>query len=67
MARKYSRGEYVLQIGMGATARGACLTWLSMYPGEQEILYPPLVHIEVNFRLRAPACEYTFGCVAYAP
>ena len=32
---------------MGATDRGADLTWLSQYPHEEEILFAPLTSLEV--------------------
>lgn len=37
----------VLEIDMGQVDRGAELSWLSQYPGESEILFPPLSNLEV--------------------
>ena len=41
---------YEIQQGMGA--RGADLSWLSQYPGEAEICFPPLTGLEVASLVR---------------
>ncbi|EKX49156.1 hypothetical protein GUITHDRAFT_68245, partial [Guillardia theta CCMP2712] len=37
----------VFEISCGAVDRGASLTFLSQYPGEEEMLYPPLSYLEL--------------------
>ena len=37
----------VMEMQMGMTDRGAEISWLSMYPGEAEILFGPLTGLEV--------------------
>ena len=53
VAERYSKGKdpsqpsLVLEMEMGMVNRGAFLGWLSQYPGEHEILLPPLTGLEV--------------------
>lgn len=46
----------VLEIDMGQEDRGADLSWLSQYPGESKILFPPLSNLEV---MGGPQMEVT--------
>jgi tetratricopeptide (TPR) repeat protein len=39
--------NYVYEMEMDSANRGACLIWLSQYPEEAEILFPPLSSLEV--------------------
>jgi hypothetical protein len=45
----------VFKISVGAVDRGASLERLSQYPGEQEILYPPMSYLEVTGETRMVA------------
>ena len=52
VAVKYSRGaadksSMVFEMRQGMVSRGAYIGWLSQYPGEKEILIPPLLAIEL--------------------
>jgi len=38
----------ILEIKVGKTSMGSCLTWLSLFPEEEEIVYPPRTHLEVS-------------------
>jgi hypothetical protein len=44
-----SESQYptLLEIKISAISRGASIMFLSQYPGETEILYPPLSYLEV--------------------
>eukprot|EP00960_Hanusia_phi_P043933 756354-Hanusia_phi.AAC.2 len=46
------RQPTVFEITCGAIDRGADLEFLSQYPGEKEMLYPPLSYLEVTKRPR---------------
>ena len=48
-AQASTGSEYaiVLEIDMGMLGRGADISWLSMYPDEQEVVFPPLSAFEV--------------------
>jgi hypothetical protein len=37
----------ILEIKVGKTSMGSCLKWLSLFPEEDEIVYPPRTHLEV--------------------
>ena len=43
-----SRMPTVFEIDIGAVDRGASLSFLSQYPGEEEILFPPMSYLEVT-------------------
>ena len=65
-ARKYSRVDpdepsAVFRMRMGMVNRGAYLGWLSQYPGEREILLPPLTGLEMQSftKLRDGTLLYT--------
>jgi|EP00966_Prymnesium_polylepis_P255025 NLR family CARD domain-containing protein 3 len=49
-ARDYAGREHavILEMDMGMLGRGADIAWLSMYPDEKEILFPPLTALEVE-------------------
>ena len=49
VAIEYAEGSLgvVLEVEQGAVARGADLSWLSQYPHEAEITFPPLTMLEV--------------------
>lgn len=54
VAQQYANGQgdpnqskMLYEMRMGMVSRGACLTWLSQYPEEKEILLPPLLAIEL--------------------
>eukprot|EP01052_Picozoa_sp_SAG31_P039678 SAG31_NODE_5553_length_2461_cov_1.270957_3_plen_403_part_01 len=56
VAKRYATGTrnyaddapgLIYEMRMGIVNRGACLSWLSQYPHEKEILLPPLLAIEV--------------------
>ncbi|EKX44271.1 hypothetical protein GUITHDRAFT_62307, partial [Guillardia theta CCMP2712] len=44
-----TRGDHptVFEISCGAVDRGASVKFLSQYPDEEEILYPPLSYLEL--------------------
>lgn len=49
-AMAYARrapGMILFEIQQGFVARGASISWLSQYPNEEEILFPPLTALEV--------------------
>jgi len=49
-AMAYARrapGMILFEIQQGFVARGASISWLSQYPDEEEILFPPLTALEV--------------------
>ena len=49
-AMEYARrssGMVLFEIQQGFVARGASIAWLSQYPDEEEILFPPLTALEV--------------------
>ena len=37
----------LFEIQLGQVDRGAMLSWISQYPGEEEVLLPPLSNLEV--------------------
>ncbi|KAJ1474028.1 hypothetical protein T484DRAFT_3292848, partial [Baffinella frigidus] len=45
----------VFKIGVGAVDRGAPIKFLSQYPGEEEILFPPMSYLEVTGETRMEA------------
>jgi len=50
-AMKYARrapGMILFEIDQGFVARGASISWLSQYPQEEEVLYPPFTALEVS-------------------
>jgi hypothetical protein len=47
-----SKMPTVFEIRVGAVDRGAPLKWLSQYPGEEEILFPPRSFLEVTGETR---------------
>ena len=50
-AMAYARrapGMILFEIHQGFVARGASISWLSQYPNEEEILFPPLTTLEVT-------------------
>jgi hypothetical protein len=46
---QYAKGKSpsIFKIEIGAVDRGANIKFLSQYPGEDEILYPPFSFLEV--------------------
>ncbi|KAL1521377.1 hypothetical protein AB1Y20_021043 [Prymnesium parvum] len=42
------RPGFVLEFQQGVISRGADLSWLSQYPGEAEVCFPPLTALEVR-------------------
>eukprot|EP00966_Prymnesium_polylepis_P302122 6980069-Prymnesium_polylepis.1 len=52
MSYAESNGEdkcgFVLELQQGVISRGADLSWLSQYPGESEVCFPPLTALEVR-------------------
>ena len=47
VALEYGSGGYLFSIRTGLVARGACLAWLSYYPEEMEVCFPPLTALDV--------------------
>lgn len=50
-AMAYARrapGMILFEVVQGFVARGASISWLSQYPNEEEILFPPLTALEVS-------------------
>ena len=50
-AMAYARrapGMILFELQQGFVARGASISWLSQYPKEEEILFPPLTTLEVT-------------------
>jgi hypothetical protein len=45
---KYSNVKLLFEIKQSMVARGADISWLSMYPNEDEVLFPPLTACEVR-------------------
>jgi hypothetical protein len=41
VAGEFAKGGVILGFELSSTTRGACVTWLSQYPGEAEWLLPP--------------------------
>jgi hypothetical protein len=59
---QYSKGGATLtlfKIDFGAVDRGANVKFLSQYPEEDEILYPPFSYLEVVGKARWPGQHYT--------
>ena len=56
VALRYAEGDagIVLQIEQGAVARGASLQWLSQYPHEAELTFPPLTMCAQPLCTRGP-------------
>eukprot|EP00960_Hanusia_phi_P065872 766240-Hanusia_phi.AAC.1 len=54
-----TRGDFptVFEIACGAVDRGASLSFLSQYPEEEEILYPPLSYLELIKKPRTRELE----------
>jgi hypothetical protein len=50
-----TRMPTVFEIRVGAVDRGASLKFLSQYPGEDEILFPPMSYLEVTGETRMEA------------
>ena len=44
---KRAPGMLLFEIQQGFVARGASISWLSQYPNEEEVLFPPLTTLEV--------------------
>ena len=78
VAKFYARGSHdtsstLIDAEMGMVDRGADIAWLSQYPEEREILFPPLTAIEVletqaeqtdgqevlRVKVRLNVCPYT--------
>ena len=45
---RYSKIKLIFEIKQGMVARGADVSWLSMYPSEEEVLFSPLTAMEVQ-------------------
>ena len=45
---KVKTAGFVLELQQGVISRGANLSWLSQYPGEAEVCFPPLTALEVR-------------------
>jgi len=60
VAIQYLKGQAptLFEISCGAVDRGASLRFLSQYPGEDEILYPPLSYLEVVGKPRVELVKY---------
>ena len=46
-AQAYASKNMLFEAKMGLVDRGADISWLSQYPREREVLYPPLTAYEV--------------------
>ena len=67
--RDAGRGEQgamptILEIKVGKTSMGSCLRWLSQFPEEEEIVYPPRTHLEV---VGAPRVARGFRVITLRP
>ena len=49
---QYGDGGYLFEIRTGMVTRGASLQWLSYYPGENEVCFPPCTALELLRRNR---------------
>ena len=47
VALGYGKDGYLFSIRTGMVARGACLSWLSFYPEEMEVCFPPLTALDL--------------------
>lgn len=47
VALGYGKDGYLFAIRTGMVARGACLSWLSFYPEEMEVCFPPLTALDL--------------------
>ena len=47
VAVNYGEGGYIFELTTGLTTRGADLSWLSYYPDEKEVCFPPCTALEV--------------------
>jgi hypothetical protein len=47
VALGYGKDGYLFSIHTGIVARGACLSWLSFYPEEMEVCFPPLTALDL--------------------
>ena len=47
VAARYGQGGYLFELTTGLTTRGADLSWLSFYPDEEEVCFPPCTAVEV--------------------
>ena len=45
---KFSGVKLIFEVNQGMVARGADVSWLSMYPKEDEVLFPPMCACEVQ-------------------
>lgn len=45
---KFSGVKLIFEVNQGMVARGADVSWLSMYPKEDEVLFPPMCACEVK-------------------
>ena len=45
---KFSGVKLIFEINQGMVSRGADVSWLSMYPKEDEVLFPPMCACEVQ-------------------
>ena len=57
-AQKYAKSNMLFEAQMGLVDRGADISWLSQYPEESEVLYPPLTAYEV---IGEPRTEHGAG------
>ena len=49
---EYGEGGYCFEMQTGLVTRGATLGWLSYYPEEKEVCFPPCTALEVRRRSR---------------
>jgi len=54
----------ILEIKVGKTSMGSCLKWVSQFPEEEEIVYPPRTHLEV---VGAPRVEEGVRVITLRP
>jgi hypothetical protein len=57
---EYAKSEYPLILRVVPTSfmeRGSDISWLSLYPGEKEVLYPPLTYLETIRKRRIKNCK----------
>ena len=57
---RYAKSNHPLLLRIKVTTpmqRGASIKWLSMFPEEEEFLYPPLTYLKPLFKQKIKGCS----------